>query len=46
MALASRALGDEEDALQELTAARQTFQRLGAAVDLARVEALLSKAAA
>jgi len=43
MALASRALGDEDDALQELTAARQTFQRLGARVDLSHVEALLSR---
>ena len=43
MALANRTLGDEEDALQELTAARQTFQRLGARVDLLRVEVLLSE---
>ncbi len=41
--LASRALGDEEDACLELTAARQAFERLGATVDLARVETLLSK---
>ena len=43
IALANRTLGDEEDALQELATARQTFQRLGAKVDLARVEALLSQ---
>ena len=43
MALANRTLGDEEDALQELTAARQTFQRLGARIDLSRVESLLAK---
>lgn len=36
-------LGDEETAHLELTAARQTFQELGAAVDLARVDVLLSK---
>ena len=41
--LASRALGDEENACLELTAARQAFERLGAVVDLARVEALLLK---
>ncbi len=40
--LASRALGDEEDACMELAAARQAFERLGAAVDIARVDALLS----
>jgi DNA-binding CsgD family transcriptional regulator len=45
IALACRKLGDEEDALLELHAARETFQRLGAAVDLLRVDALLSKSA-
>ena len=43
IAQACRMLGDEENALVELTAARQTFQRLGAAVDLARLDALLSE---
>jgi DNA-binding NarL/FixJ family response regulator len=41
--LASRALGDEENASLELTAARQVFQSLGAAADLSHAEALLSK---
>ena len=36
--LACRNLGDEEGALLELEAARETFARLGAATDLARVE--------
>lgn len=36
-----RLLGDEENALLELNAARQTFQLLGAVVDLARIDALL-----
>ena len=43
IALASRKLGDEEGALLELTAARQTFQELDAVVDLAQAESLLSK---
>ena len=42
IALACRALGDESDARVELTAARRTFKDLGAVVDLARVETLLS----
>jgi DNA-binding CsgD family transcriptional regulator/tetratricopeptide (TPR) repeat protein len=41
--LASRELGDEENACLELTAARQVFQGLGATVDLSHVETLLSK---
>jgi DNA-binding NarL/FixJ family response regulator len=41
--LAHRELGDEENALQELSAARETFQHLGASVDLRRTEALLPK---
>ena len=40
LGLAFRKLGDTQSAAQELVAARQTFQRLQAAVDLARVEAL------
>jgi ATP/maltotriose-dependent transcriptional regulator MalT len=38
--LACRALGDEDSASLELDAAGQEFRRLGAAPDLARVEAL------
>ena len=41
IALAYRKLGDEDNARLELSAARQTFQRLGAPVDLARVNALM-----
>ncbi|HET9736971.1 MAG TPA: helix-turn-helix transcriptional regulator, partial [Solirubrobacteraceae bacterium] len=37
---ACRELGDEEAAALELDAARHTFQALGAAPDVARVEAL------
>ena len=40
-ALACRALGDEDAARGELTAAREVFERLGALPDLARTEALL-----
>lgn len=40
LGLSFRKLGDTQSAAQELVAARQTFQRLQAAVDLARVEAL------
>ncbi len=43
IALALRALGDEESALHELTAAREAFARLGATIDLTRVNALLPK---
>jgi DNA-binding NarL/FixJ family response regulator len=41
IASACRILGDEENALLECTAARQTFERLGAAADF--VEAMLPK---
>lgn len=44
--LARRKLGDENNALVELNAARQTFEELGASVDLARVEMLLVSGAA
>lgn len=40
LALACRALGDEDSADMELDAARRVFQNLGATPDLARVEAL------
>ena len=43
MALAYRALGDDENALLELNAAHQAFEALGAAADLSRVDALLRK---
>jgi DNA-binding CsgD family transcriptional regulator len=36
--LACRSLGDEDGARLELEAARETFARLGAAIDLARIE--------
>jgi DNA-binding CsgD family transcriptional regulator len=38
MGLACRSLGDEDSARLELEAARETFARLGAATDLARIE--------
>lgn len=41
MAAASRALGDEDNARQELAAARETFKRLGAVVELSRADILL-----
>jgi len=44
--LACRELGDEDSAEMELDAARWVFQQLGAAPDLARVEALSRKKAA
>ena len=44
--LACRGLGDEDTAEMELDAARCVFQQLGAAPDLARVEALSQKAVA
>jgi DNA-binding NarL/FixJ family response regulator len=44
--LGCRALGDEEAAAMELDAARSVFARLGAAPDLARVEALAHREAA
>jgi DNA-binding NarL/FixJ family response regulator len=43
IAQAYRKLGDEENALIELTAARQTFELMGAAVDLSRANALFEK---
>ncbi|HSC90503.1 MAG TPA: LuxR C-terminal-related transcriptional regulator [Gaiellaceae bacterium] len=42
IALACRALGDGDSATQELEAARDTFAELGAAPDVARVDALLA----
>jgi DNA-binding NarL/FixJ family response regulator len=39
LAVACRALGDEEGATMELAAARATFERLGAAADLERLRA-------
>jgi DNA-binding CsgD family transcriptional regulator len=45
LGLACRELGDQEGAELELDAARGVFQQLGAAPDLARVEALSRKAA-
>ena len=44
--LACRQLGDEDTAEMELDAARRVFQQLGAAPDLARVEALVPDSAA
>jgi DNA-binding CsgD family transcriptional regulator len=44
--LGCRALGDEEAAAMELDAARSVFAQLGAAPDLARVEALAHREAA
>ncbi|MDP9807942.1 DNA-binding NarL/FixJ family response regulator/TolA-binding protein [Rhizobium tibeticum] len=38
MGLASRCLGDEEDASLELAAAREAFENLGAAPDIARID--------
>jgi DNA-binding NarL/FixJ family response regulator len=46
VALACRALGDADSASLELEAARTVFDRLGAAPDLARVDALLPPAPA
>lgn len=46
IALACRALGDNDAARLELDAARREFQRLGAAPDVARVEQLLGAATA
>jgi DNA-binding CsgD family transcriptional regulator len=45
LGLTFRKLGDVQNGNQELTAARQTFQRLQAVVELAQVEALLPKEA-
>jgi DNA-binding CsgD family transcriptional regulator len=44
VAMACRALGDEDAARMELDAARQVFERLSAGPDLARVEALTGPA--
>ena len=44
-ALACRELGDEDAAISELSAAREVFNSLGAAPDLARTDALLLKRA-
>ena len=38
--LACRALGDEDGASLEIDAAQSTFERLGAAPDLARIDPL------
>jgi DNA-binding NarL/FixJ family response regulator len=40
--LACRALGDEDTAAMELDAARQAFERLGAAADTSRLEATIA----
>ncbi len=45
MGLACRALGDDDAAALELSAARSVFAELGAAPDLARVESLAASAA-
>jgi DNA-binding CsgD family transcriptional regulator len=42
--LARRALGDEDGAGLEINAARSVFERLGAAPDLARIDALAKRA--
>jgi DNA-binding NarL/FixJ family response regulator len=44
VALACRALGDEDTAEMELEAARVVFERLGAAPDLAQVDSLVRRA--
>ncbi|MPZ16142.1 MAG: DNA-binding response regulator, partial [Chloroflexi bacterium] len=44
--LCCRALGDEDGAEMEIDAARWVFQQLGAAPDLARVDALSQRTAA
>jgi DNA-binding CsgD family transcriptional regulator len=43
--LACRALGDEDGCALELAAARAAFEQLGATPDVARIEALLQRAA-
>ena len=45
IARACRKLGDEENAIIELTAAQTAFEQLGAAVDLSAVNACLQNAA-
>ena len=42
--LACRALGDEDGASLEIDAAKSTFERLGAAPDLARIDSLIEGA--
>jgi ATP/maltotriose-dependent transcriptional regulator MalT len=44
MGLACRALGDDDGGALELDAARATFQQLGAAPDLARIDSLTRRA--
>ena len=46
VALACRALGDDDAATLELDSARAVFERLGAAPDLARLDELTARAAA
>ena len=46
IALACRALGDQDTAAMELDAARWAYQQLGAAPDLARLEELAGRAPA
>jgi DNA-binding NarL/FixJ family response regulator len=46
LALACRALGDEDGADLEIEAARSVFERLGATPDLARIDALIAPAPA
>ncbi len=46
LACAFQALGDEEGALLEITAARAALERLGAALDVAAIDALRSQAEA
>ena len=43
LGLALRRLGDEDSAIEELTAARSTFKRLGAVLDAQRVSELLGE---
>jgi class 3 adenylate cyclase len=43
LGLALRKLGDEDAAVEELTAARATFQRLGAVLDAQRISELLGE---
>jgi len=46
MAIASRNVGDEDAAELEMAAARRTFERLGAVVDVARIDDLVRHATA
>jgi hypothetical protein len=46
MGLACRALGDEEAGALEFAAAKATFEQLGAAPDLARLDTLASRSTA